>query len=232
MRLPSLQPTGAGEYLRLRRVAGIINASTPVAARVVDVGGGSGMLGRRLRRDLQTDYTVVDSIPQGFGRRITGDITNLSFPDRSVDVLTCNDVLEHVLDDASMTDQLLQKLRPGGLLITHVPAIRRSYVPGLAERRARAEAADEQPFPHVRDGYTRTGLRLLLQQAAPLGSAVQVLPSFTDGQSLVADVDWMLWAHRLTPLRPVTYGAARLARGIGGGDRSAGWLGLVRVPQA
>lgn len=49
------------------------------------------------------------------------DIQNLTFPDRSFDVCTSTDVLEHVPDDARAFAEIYRVLKPGGYFVFTVP---------------------------------------------------------------------------------------------------------------
>ncbi len=49
------------------------------------------------------------------------DITKLSFEDNSFDVIFCNHVLEHILDDRKAMGELYRVLKPGGWSILQVP---------------------------------------------------------------------------------------------------------------
>lgn len=222
----TIQPTGVGEYVRLRAVAAVVNSMAGIRGSVVDVGGGAGHLMQRLRADLQSSYTVVDELNDGHGRRLIGDISALPIPDRSADVIVCSDVLEHVDDDVALIRHLLTKVAPQGVLVVHVPAIRSSRLPGFEAARERAEQLDHQDHPHVRDGYLSHELDAMVR-AASSRVRVEVRPSFTKMQSLTAEVDWWLWNKRLTPVRASTILAARLMRGT---PRSlSGSAGLLAV---
>jgi len=228
--LDLLQPTGIGIYIRLRHAARLINAIAEQGATVVDVGGGEGLLIHRLRPDLRPGYTVVDAMPDGLGHRLTGDITNLPVGDSSVEMLVCTDVLEHVADDRALVRHMVTKVASGGTMIIHVPALRKSLIPGFEEARRNAEAIDDQPFPHVRDGYTHAGLLEMLNSSVPGGSKVHVEPSFTPAQTVISDIDWLLWARGLSPFRIPGILWARMMRGSAASSRnSAGLLGVIRL---
>jgi len=49
------------------------------------------------------------------------DITRITHPDNSFDVVICHRVMEHVLDDAKGFSELYRILRPGGLVSFSVP---------------------------------------------------------------------------------------------------------------
>ncbi len=52
------------------------------------------------------------------------DITDLKFEDKSFDVIFCNHVLEHIIDDHKAMSELYRILRPGGWAILQVPISR------------------------------------------------------------------------------------------------------------
>jgi len=49
------------------------------------------------------------------------DITDIQFPDASFDVIICNHVLEHIVDDGKAMSELYRALKPGGWAILQVP---------------------------------------------------------------------------------------------------------------
>lgn len=49
------------------------------------------------------------------------DITDISYEDNSFDVIFCNHVLEHIIDDSKAMKELLRILKPGGWAILQVP---------------------------------------------------------------------------------------------------------------
>jgi ubiquinone/menaquinone biosynthesis C-methylase UbiE len=49
------------------------------------------------------------------------DITNITLPDNSFDVILCNHVLEHVPDDRKAMSELYRVLKPGGWAILQTP---------------------------------------------------------------------------------------------------------------
>lgn len=52
---------------------------------------------------------------------VKADVTDLPFDDASFDVIFCNHVLEHVIDDHSAMKELFRVMRPGGWGIMQVP---------------------------------------------------------------------------------------------------------------
>lgn len=82
-------------------------------------------------------YSGVDQI----------DITALSYPDKSFDIIICNHVLEHVEDDARALSELHRVLKTGGTSILQVPV---SYITETIENPAmRTEKQRERAFGQI-----------------------------------------------------------------------------------
>lgn len=65
------------------------------------------------------DYTSADlDMPTAM---LKMDITNITFPDNTFDVIMCNHVLEHVPDDRKAMNELFRVLKPGGQAILQTP---------------------------------------------------------------------------------------------------------------
>lgn len=72
-----------------------------------------------LKAAPNVDYTSADlDMPTAM---IQMDITNITFPDDTFDVILCNHVLEHVPDDAKAMSELYRVLKPGGWAILQTP---------------------------------------------------------------------------------------------------------------
>lgn len=105
-------------------------------AHVLDAGCGSGSLAIRLARvgltveaiDLSPDFVTMvrrKVHEAGVSEQVIVrqmDVTRLEFPDRSFDIVTSGEVLEHVADDKKAIDEFARVLKPGGLCIATVPA--------------------------------------------------------------------------------------------------------------
>jgi SAM-dependent methyltransferase len=49
------------------------------------------------------------------------DITNIEYPEETFDVIICNHVLEHIIDDGKAMGEFKRVLKSGGVLIIMVP---------------------------------------------------------------------------------------------------------------
>jgi SAM-dependent methyltransferase len=140
----------------------LLDPALPAAGerpRLLDAGCGTGGNLVRLAergRALGVDVSV-DALSLARTRGVDvarASLLALPFPDGAFDVVTCFDVLYHrwVADDLAATRELVRVLRPGGLLLVRVPALRLLW-----------GAHDEAV--HSRARYTRAELRRLLAAA-------------------------------------------------------------------
>lgn len=100
---------------------------------VLDAGCGDGINLRELSRLVErfdrpkilgTDYSRlrIGRAASAPGSRLTqSSLTHLPYQDNTVDILLCNQVLEHISETDVVLRQLYRVLRPGGLLILGVP---------------------------------------------------------------------------------------------------------------
>jgi SAM-dependent methyltransferase len=119
----------ASRRLAVRTVCKWSAVQAPV---VLDVGCSSGYLIEELRAALPHAVILgADYIPELLERlamRLRGvpilqfDLRNCPLPDRSLDAVTCLNVLEHVDDDARALKQIHRVLRQGGIAHVEVPA--------------------------------------------------------------------------------------------------------------
>lgn len=127
--------------------------------RILDVGVGTGRLLSNFPEldrhgvDISTAYLEIAS-------RVGIDvcyalIEELPYRPDSFDVVTCTDVLEHVLDLQRSLDNILTVLRPGGKLIVRVPYREELDAYVLHEQRF--------DFLHVRN-FDEFSLRLILEK--------------------------------------------------------------------
>ena len=76
-------------------------------------------LGALIRTKTNLDYLSADLRSKNVMANF--DITNIPLENGSFDVLICNHVLEHIVDDAKALDELYRVLRTGGWGILQVP---------------------------------------------------------------------------------------------------------------
>lgn len=75
---------------------------------------------KRLKRLSNLDYITADISPSKAD--VTMSITDIKFNENSFDVILCNDVLEHILDDKKALSELHRVLKyDGGWAIIQVP---------------------------------------------------------------------------------------------------------------
>lgn len=72
-----------------------------------------------LRAKVNIDYLTADISSKNV--MVEMDISNIRFPDDSFDVIICNHVLEHIIDDGKAMSELFRTLKPGGWAILQVP---------------------------------------------------------------------------------------------------------------
>ena len=76
-------------------------------------------LQQALKAAEKVDYISADiDMPTAM---VKMDITNITFPENTFDVIICNHVLEHVPDDAKAMSELYRVLKPGGWSILQTP---------------------------------------------------------------------------------------------------------------
>ena len=131
----------------------------PEGIRILDAGCGTGhnlrylsRLGRAVGIDLSDDALRFCRIRGAAAAKAT--LNALPFPDASFDCVTSFDVLYHrwVEDDRAAVAELARVLRPGGVLLVRVPALRALW-----------GAHDEAV--HSRHRYTRGEVKRLLRSA-------------------------------------------------------------------
>ena len=100
----------------------------PPAAQVLDAGCGSGRTMQELEdygtvRGIELDEDAAElARSRGHGEVTVGRLEQLPWPDRTFDLITSLDVIEHTPDDRAALAELLRVCRPGGWLLVTVPA--------------------------------------------------------------------------------------------------------------
>ena len=99
---------------------------------LLDIGSGTGI---SLEEFQQYSHTIgIESSPiaiklahnydQIQHRLLGGSITSIPLKNDSVDIVTCLDVLEHIVDDRQAFHEIIRVTRPGGWIFIVVPAFR------------------------------------------------------------------------------------------------------------
>jgi SAM-dependent methyltransferase len=75
----------------------------------------------KIRRYPAIDYRTADLLRSDVDDRI--DLTNINYPDRSLDVFICSHILEHIPDDRQAMRELHRILKPDGFGLVLVPLV-------------------------------------------------------------------------------------------------------------
>lgn len=134
--------------------------------------------------------------PAAYRERVRFDTTAFAdLPDNEFDLITAFDVLEHISDDGAAIADLSRSLRPGGVLLVHVPRNRWTTWSGSVYEVPDEEAWRINPG-HVRHGYSPEALRQLLSDA---GLIVQHVETWLGRWGVLAHT---IYAHFESP-RPL-----------------------------
>ncbi|MDP9035012.1 MAG: class I SAM-dependent methyltransferase [Myxococcota bacterium] len=117
-------------WRRLETLIGLSKA--PARGRVLDFGGGNGILTPTLS-NLYADVVCVDLQPEmaqevARTRNLTNvtihryDLSGLALPGRSFDTIVAADVLEHLTDYGAVVREFERLLSPGGELLVSAPS--------------------------------------------------------------------------------------------------------------
>lgn len=133
--------TGDSTHVYWRRMAddersslSVLGSMVPEGARVLDLGIGSGALGRQVRQGLRCELDGVTINPQEqavarawYGRIEVLDLDrpdwDQGFDDQSYDVIVCADVLEHLKHPERVVSACRRLLRPEGALLVSIPNV-------------------------------------------------------------------------------------------------------------
>jgi 2-polyprenyl-3-methyl-5-hydroxy-6-metoxy-1,4-benzoquinol methylase len=152
----------------LAQLAGWVGA--PVRT-LLDIGCGDGVLLEEAHRvgiastGTEISAVLLRLVRERLGNAVTVTDDLEALPSAHYDVVTLLNVLEHATDPLALVDIALQRLRPGGILLVHVPNLH-----GLPARLRGARWQHIEPLGHLYYFSPRT-LGMLLAKAGlqPLG---------------------------------------------------------------
>jgi ubiquinone/menaquinone biosynthesis C-methylase UbiE len=130
----ALQPSAVA---RLKFIRGIVKAISLERAVVADLGCGSGLILcdiLALKPRWSGHGLDISSAAVNYARRLAehkrlsertqfrvGDISQLPFADKSLDLIVASEVIEHMPEPQAVIDEIARVLRPGGQLILTMP---------------------------------------------------------------------------------------------------------------
>lgn len=148
-----------GDILRMREVEKYF---PPGSGECLDAGSGDNIY-KNLVEGKGYWWHGIDLNPKP--PAVSGDVTNIPFPDNHFEAGLCVDVLEHVPEDTKALKELHRVLKSDGQLILHTPNSEQTHI--LAQ------------FPdnpdHVRKGYKDSELKNMLMEA---GFSSEIHPTF------------------------------------------------------
>lgn len=111
----------------VQRVSARLKPYVPVGGSLLDVGGGTGALARRLHDALDADVTVLDPTPEmikylpdtGPVRGVLGVAEAMPFDDASFDAIIVTDAFHHFRDQEGSVSEFARVVRPGGVVLVY-----------------------------------------------------------------------------------------------------------------
>lgn len=116
-------PEGLGEIVGW--LAPFLSGPCPDGCRVLDVGGGTGALARRLHEAIGADVTVLDPTPEmlryipegGPVHAVLGSAEAMPFAEDEFDVLIVTDAFHHFRDQEGAVREFARVVKAGGGVI-------------------------------------------------------------------------------------------------------------------
>lgn len=165
------------------------------AMSVLDIGCGDGASLLTIQScgakavGTEFDHNVIGPAQQlGLNIHI-GDITTLPYPDHSFDLITMNQLLEHVADPIAFIQLAKKKLKPNGRLVITTPRL------GSVQQRCSGRRWVNWHIPFHVNFFTPASVRYLAKQT---GLQIETLRTFTPQGWVV-----MQWLNLLRPALPV-----------------------------
>jgi SAM-dependent methyltransferase len=107
--------------LVVRRTVDGFFRERPPQRRILEVGGGIGMLRPALVRACRPEQLVCSDIDASEATDLVCDATALPFANDCFDTVAAFEVLEHIPDTERFLSEVLRVTRPGGHLVLSVP---------------------------------------------------------------------------------------------------------------
>ncbi|GEM_PF-436960 len=167
--------------MRAGHVVASLLGSSVSAGRILDAGCGEGACAVTLARELKGCRVIgVDLLESSIAScQVMADslqLRNLAFEqadvrdlpyEESFDAAVCVDVLEHVWEDERVLESLNRALKPGGLLVIHVPLrhqMQKRVIPTFKRHSVTGHVRDEYSREEILNkvraaGFVVTGLR-------------------------------------------------------------------------
>ena len=116
---------------RRRLVRGLLSRYTAASdLKILDTGAGTGALMQSLADMGEVWGCDISAVAlefcrkRGLERLVQCSMEQMNFADASFDVVTSLDVIEHIRDDRQAVAEMYRVLRPGGLGVITVPALK------------------------------------------------------------------------------------------------------------
>jgi ubiquinone/menaquinone biosynthesis C-methylase UbiE len=156
-----------GTMLRWHALARLLRSIVKDGMTVLDIGGYDGYIAFRIREIRQrSKIIVVDTDMPGLVKahaRLASAVCSsalaLPFPDSTIDVVLCLDLIEHVKEDEMLVREIGRVLKKNGTLILTTPHEKGISFPGLGEEEM---CRMQKEWGHVRLGYSMDNLRWIL----------------------------------------------------------------------
>ncbi len=151
--------------------------------RCLDLGSDNGVVSLLLRGqggswasgDLTAETVeAIRSLVETDVHLVSGQ--RLPFANAEFDVVVVADMIEHIEDEGAFVAELARVLKPGGRLIVNTPHARDTW---LRRLRLRLGQSDEK-HGHLRPGYTRASLGLLLRAGFDVGQTKTYTKAFSE----------------------------------------------------
>jgi demethylmenaquinone methyltransferase/2-methoxy-6-polyprenyl-1,4-benzoquinol methylase len=109
----------------LEEIAGWLSPFVAPGGHLLDVGGGTGALARRLHERLDIAVTVLDPTPEMLGyipadgpvRAVLGTAEEMPFAEDTFDALIVTDAFHHFRDQPAAVAEFCRVVKPGGGVI-------------------------------------------------------------------------------------------------------------------